>query len=275
MDESLNGDATPAGEHLQTGDRDCGQRAAEQDHAGKFGKRTRSPERTSGAAFPRRNGGLFRWAAKARLAKDPTFGLENPEQPKTEGFPPWTEDDVAAYERRWPIGTRQRVWLDVLLYTGLRRGDAVRLGRQHVRNCTATLITEKTGTTVALPILAVLQQTLDAGPCGDLAFVVGANGKPLKKESFGNMFAEAARAAGVKKSCHGLRKIAAIRCAENDATLPQMNAIFGWVGARMGLRYIEAANRKKLAAQAMEKLNIERTNFPAPEGEVRGREEKA
>jgi integrase len=40
---------------------------------------------------------------------------------------------VTAYEKRWPIGTRQRVWLDVLLYTGLRRGDAVRLGRQHIR----------------------------------------------------------------------------------------------------------------------------------------------
>jgi hypothetical protein len=40
----------------------------------------------------------------------------------------WTEEEMAAYERCWPIGTRQRVWLDVLAYTGLRRGDAVRGG---------------------------------------------------------------------------------------------------------------------------------------------------
>ena len=45
---------------------------------------------------------------------------------------------------RWPIGTRQRVWLDVLIYTGLRRGDAVRFGRQHVRDGIATIKTEKT-----------------------------------------------------------------------------------------------------------------------------------
>ena len=57
---------------------------------------------------------------------DPTIGVDDPLLPKTEGFPVWTEDHVAAYEKRWPIGTRQRVWLDVLLYTGLRRGDAVR-----------------------------------------------------------------------------------------------------------------------------------------------------
>ena len=121
----------------------------------------------------------------------------------------------------------------------------------------------------------MLQKTLDASPCGDLAFIAGARGEPFKKESFGNAFAEAARTAGVKKSCHGLRKIAATRCAENGATVPQMNAIFGWVGARMALHYIEAADRRKLAAEAMEKLNKERTDCPAPLGEVRGEERKA
>ena len=80
---------------------------------------------------------------------------------------PWTEDDVAAYEKLWPVGTRQRVWLDVLLYTGLRRGDAVRLGRQHIRDGIATLKTEKTDTVVTLPIFPVLSETLAKGPCGD------------------------------------------------------------------------------------------------------------
>ena len=89
-------------------------------------------------------------------------------------------------------------------YTGLRRGDAARLGRQHLRHGTATLTTEKKGMVVSLPILPVLQKTLEAGPCSDLAFVTSAHGKPFTKESFGNAFAEAARMAGVKKSCHGL-----------------------------------------------------------------------
>jgi integrase len=219
--------------------------------------------------------GLFRWAAKAKLAKDPTIGVEPPERPKTQGFPPWTEADIAAYEKRWPIGTPQRVWLDVLVYTGLRRGDAVLLGRQHVRDGTATLTTQKTATPVYLPILPVLQQPLDAGLCGDLVFIAGIRGQPFTKESFGNAFAEAARMAGVKKSCHGLRKVAATRCAENGATVPQMNAIFGWKGHKMALHYIEAADRKKLAAEAMEKLNKERTDCPAPSGKVRGETRKA
>jgi integrase len=117
--------------------------------------------------------GLFKWAAKASLVRgDPTIGVEDPAR------------QVAAYERHWPIGTRQRVWLDVLLYTGLRRGDAVRLGRQHIRNGVATIKTEKSGFTleVTLPILPVLAETLSAGPCGELTFIVGVNGKPLDSD---------------------------------------------------------------------------------------------
>src|SRR4029077_9789073 len=73
--------------------------------------------------------GLFRWALEAGMVKvDLTAGVKNPQRPKGDGFRPWTEDDVAAYEKCWPIGTRQRVWLDVMLYTGLRRGDAMRCG---------------------------------------------------------------------------------------------------------------------------------------------------
>jgi hypothetical protein len=72
---------------------------------------------------------LFRWAAEAKLVKiDPTVGVADPPRPTGDGFTPWTEDDIAAYEARWPIGTRERVWLDVLIYTGLRRGDASKIG---------------------------------------------------------------------------------------------------------------------------------------------------
>jgi integrase len=202
--------------------------------------------------------GLFRWAVKARLVKlDPTVDVDNPPRPKTEGFPIWTEDDVAAYEKRWPIGTRQRVWLDVLIYTGLRRGDAVRLGRQHVRNGVATIKTEKSGYTleVTLPILPILTKTLEAGPCGDLTFIAGENGHPLTKESFGNLFRKACRAASLReRSPHGLRKAAATRAANAGATVAELEAIFGWQGGTMAALYTRAADRRRLAQGAMHKL---------------------
>ena len=201
--------------------------------------------------------GLFRWATKAGLIKtDPTVGVENPKRKKSDGFPPWTEDHVATYERRWPIGTRERVWLDVVLYTGLRRGDAVRLGRQHVQDAIATIKTEKSGFTVevTLPILPVLETTLKAGPCGDLTFIVGESGRPLTKESFGNLFPDACREAGVPGSAHGVRKIAATRAANGGATVAQLEAIFGWQGGAMASLYTRAADRRRLAIEAMHKL---------------------
>jgi site-specific recombinase XerD len=83
--------------------------------------------------------GLFRWAKGAGLVKvDPTADVRNPKRKTSDGFVAWTEEHVTAYQAHWPIGTRQRVWLDVLLYTGLRRGDAVRVGpacaRWHDKN---------------------------------------------------------------------------------------------------------------------------------------------
>jgi integrase len=202
--------------------------------------------------------GLFRWAARAGLIKaDPTFGVENLRIPKTDGFTVWSEDDIAAYEARWPVGTRQRVWLDVLIYTGLRRGDAVRLGRQHVRNGIATVKTEKSGyrVEVSLPILPVLAKTLEAGPCGDLTFIAGENGHPFAKESFGNLFRKACNAAGLRRrSAHGLRKAAATRAANAGATVAELEAIFGWSGGSMAALYTRAADRRRLARGAMHKL---------------------
>jgi integrase len=215
--------------------------------------------------------GLFRWALDAGHVKvDPTTGVKNPARPKGGGFPVWTEDDVARYEGQWPPSTKERVWLDVLLYTGLRRGDAVKLGRQHVREGVATIRTEKSqgGITVTIPILPPLAATLEAGPCGELAFICGEGGQPLTKESFGNAFREACRAAGVAKSAHGVRKIGATRAAENGATVAELEAIFGWQGGGMAALYTRAADRARLAKGAMRKIE-RKTSIPSPSGKVR------
>jgi len=100
--------------------------------------------------------GLFQWAAKAEMVKvDPMASIDAPRRKHSPGYPTWTEDNVAAYQRRWPLGTRERVWIDVLLYTGLRIGDAVRAGRQHVREGKLYIVTEKTDTSVTLEMLPV------------------------------------------------------------------------------------------------------------------------
>ena len=216
--------------------------------------------------------GLFRWALDAELVEiDPTASVKNPPRPKTAGFRAWTEDDIAAFERRWPAGSRERVWLHVLLYTGLRRGDAVTLGRQHVRGGVATLRTEKNDTEVNIPILPILAETLAIGPTGDLAFIVGERGRPLTKESFGNCFKQACIAAGLMRhSAHGVRKAGATRAAEAGATVAELEALFGWTGGAMASLYTRTADRKRLARQASEKIgNVFGPHLSSGAGSVR------
>jgi len=223
--------------------------------------------------------GLFSWAVGAEHVRlDPTEGVKPPPRPKTAGFPVWTEEHIELYQRRWPLGTRQRVWLDVLLYSGLRRGDAVRYGRQHIRNGVGRIKTEKSKLelSVTVPVLPILQETLDAGPVGDMTFIVGANGTPLTKETFGNEFRDACNAAGVPGSAHGVRKVAATTAANNGATVAQLKALFGWDTDAMPALYTRTADRERLGRDAGHMLaNAERTSMPSPSKKVRASSRKS
>jgi integrase len=228
--------------------------------------------------------GLFEWAKDAQFVKsNPATAVKYPRLKSGEGFPAWTEDDAATYEARWPLGTRQRVWFAVLRYTGLRRGDVVRLGRQHVRDeivngrpaKVARMKTEKTSTPVTIVLLPPLLEALEAGPTADLAFICGSDGKPVTKESFGNAFADACRAAGVKKSAHGIRKLAATTSANNGATEAALNAQYGWTGSKMASLYTRSVDRERLALDNASKLlNESRTSIPSPMHKVRASKRK-
>ncbi|WJW79972.1 tyrosine-type recombinase/integrase [Bartonella sp. TP] len=204
--------------------------------------------------------GLFTWAVERELLlSNPCYGIKYPRLTNSDGFPAWSEEDVAKYYSYYRLGTRERVYLDVLLYTGLRRGDVVRIGYKNVSNNILIIKTEKSKyqTEVALPILPKLQQTLDAGIIGNYSFIASASGEPLTKESFGNMFRIACRKAGIEKSAHGVRKLSATRAANAGATVAELKAIFGWNDDEMASLYTKTANRRKLAAKAITKLNFE------------------
>jgi integrase len=176
-----------------------------------------------------------------------------------DGFHTWSQGELDRFEARWPLGTRQRLAFDLLLYTGLRRGDAVRVGRQHLRDSIIVLRTEKhrrgkAGEQVAIPILEPLAQSLAATKTGDLTYLVTDAGQPWMKESFGNWFREACRAAGCPGSAHGLRKAGATRAAERGASERQLMAIFGWSTGKMAQHYTRAADRMRLARDAAELL---------------------
>lgn len=233
---------------------------------------------------------LFRWAKETKyIAVDPSASVKNLPRPKTQGHVPWSEEWMARYDAAYPLGSKERVWRDVIAYTGLRRSDAVRVGRQHERRVKGirciVIKTQKTGREVTLPILPVLAATLAAGPIGELTWVVGATGRPIKAGTLGNYFEKACAAVGIPGRAHGIRKCAAMRAALNGATEDQLNALFGWEpGSGMAALYTAAANRVRLAMGSIDKLlgelpdagNEERTAkiFPLTLGEGAGKNAK-
>jgi integrase len=167
-----------------------------------------------------------------QLAVDDGWRKTNPvatakrvKQRPSKGFRTWTEEDIEHFRERWPLGSPQRFAMEILLHTGLRRSDAVRLGRQHVVGETFVLTTVNRGGRVGLsiPILPALKSILATASADQLTYIVTAQGAPRSVRAFTNWFREAAHAAGLPfdSSPHGLRKAACRRLAEAGCVSPR------------------------------------------------------
>jgi integrase len=194
------------------------------------------------------------------LKEDPTAGIKNMSG-KTDGFRTWNEDDIAAFEARHLIGTRERLALALLLCTAQRRSDVVRMGRQHIRNGAIEVTQQKTGTKLAVPIHPDLQAALAAMPSKHLTFLTTAFGKPFTAAGFTNWFRDACNAAGLPKgtSAHGLRKAAARRLAEAGCSANVIASITGHQSLSEIERYTKAADQARMARDGMATLIKQRT----------------
>ena len=172
------------------------------------------------------------------------------------GFHAWDDAEIAQFEARHPIGTKARLALALLLYSGQRRSDIVVFGRQHVKAGWLHFVQHKnrnrSPVTLQLPILPELQSVIDQSPTGDMTFLVTAFGKPFTNNGFGNWFGDRCREAGLQdRSAHGLRKASARRLAEWGATTEQIKAWCGWKTAKEADRYLREVNQRKLAGSVV------------------------
>lgn len=194
---------------------------------------------------------VFRWAMEEEHV------ITNPARDLTRirtdgsGWHSWEVEEVRRYETRHPVGSKARLALALLMYTGVRRSDVVLLGRQHVREGWLKFTAHKNRVVVEIPILPELQRIIDASPVGDLTFLVNDYGRPFTVAGFGNRFGKWCSEAEVPGRAHGLRKAAAAIAAENGATSQQLMAIFGWLTLAEAERYTRAAQRKRMAGDAM------------------------
>ena len=130
--------------------------------------------------------GLVQFAvAEGFRANDPTQDLKAPTK-KSAGFHTWTDAEIEQFEAYHPIGSKARLALALLLYSARRRGDVVRMGRQHVRNGVITVRQQKTDAELSIPIHPELQRVLDATAIGNLNFLVSERGEPFTAPRFDN-----------------------------------------------------------------------------------------
>jgi integrase len=186
------------------------------------------------------------------VREDPTAGIKL-KAVKSDGLHTWSDDEIAQFEAHHPIASKARLALALGLYTAQRRGDVIRIGRQHIRDGVLTVRQEKTGMALAIPVHPHLQTIIDATPIGHLTLLTTKSGRSYGANDFSEQFRAWCDAACLPKLCtfHGLRKAALTRLADAGCTVHEIAAISGHASLKMIERYTKAADQKRLAVSAM------------------------
>jgi integrase len=96
--------------------------------------------------------GLLQYCVAEGLCKEDVTASIKLAPTMSKGFHTWTDDEIAQFEAHHPIGSKPRLALALLLYIGQRRGDLIKMGRQHIRDGVLSIVQAKTGTPVAVPV---------------------------------------------------------------------------------------------------------------------------
>jgi len=196
---------------------------------------------------------LFKLAKKLEWRSDNPVELSEPVKHSGDGFHPWDEDDIAAYRKRWPLGTKARLAMELMLWTGARRGDAYLMPPP--KGGRFKWVAAKTGKPTSFVVAPQLQAAIDAmpeGSMGDETMLITDFGKPFSRAGFGNKMREWCDLAGLPKcTAHGLRKALTRRSADLGASQQELKALGGWENDDEVRTYAKNANRDKLAEGAL------------------------
>ncbi len=129
------------------------------------------------------------------------------------------------------------------------------MGRQHAKGAKISVVQQKTGKRLVIPMHARLKAELDLTPPDQLAYVCTEYGKPFSQAGFTKWFVSIARKAGLEgRTPHGLRKSAGRRMAEAGCTTKQIMAVLGHETLQEAARYTESADQERLADDAIATL---------------------
>ncbi len=182
-------------------------------------------------------------------------------------FHTWTEDELTQFEKRWPIGSRERTAYACFLYTGQRRSDVATMAWTHYDEPAGLMrvVQQKTAMEehdryLMVPVHPDLKTALDAWERRHILILASQRSRGMSAGSLGNFMADAIKAAGLPGRCvsHGLRKASCRRLAEAGCSAPEIMAISGHETLEEVERYVKQANQKHLARAAIGRLQERR-----------------
>ena len=180
-------------------------------------------------------------------------------------FRAWTDAECDAYERRWPIGTKQRTAYALMLYVGTARVDAHKITWRQLDDSGAQYIRSKTGVGVEMSVHGELHKALQATPRNHVTIINTEYGKPFTVGGFSGFMRDAMTAAGLPLDCkpNGLRKTLGRRLADAGCTAHEIMAVLGHTTLEEAERYTREADRRRGARQAVLKLEGRKENIGA------------
>jgi integrase len=146
---------------------------------------------------------MLEWAVgEGRVPDNPALGVKR-RKVKTDGYKTASEAHIKRIEARWPIGSKERLAFALILYTGQRRSDVVKMGPVHVHRGILTVDQKKTEggeeAHLEIPMHPKLKAIIEATPTVGLkTFLVTFFGNAYTSPGFGNWSRDICNAAG----CH-------------------------------------------------------------------------
>lgn len=213
------------------------------------------PARTAANMLRKRLSAVMKYAVRIGMATHNPVAVTRPFKIQAGGWHSWTEEEIAAYEAHHPVGSKARLALDLMLWTGQRLGDVRYLGAANIRGMRIELTQRKTNKFVSLPIMPALAESILAAEAAGPIFIITEHGKQFSEKGFGNRIRRWCDEVHLTRcSAHGLRKAAARRFAEAGCSNQEIKAWTGHTTDFEVARYTAAADQRTLSNAAADKL---------------------
>ncbi|ETX26486.1 tyrosine-type recombinase/integrase [Roseivivax isoporae] len=204
---------------------------------------------------------MYTWSVdRGKMDHNPVAGIARVHSYKG-GAAPWSPEDVRKFMRHHPEGSVARMWLILAMLTGARRGDLAILGRQHEVKRDGIMWLEwqpgkKGSAAMALPMAPQLYEASRAMKVQGPTYLLTQYGKPMASpDALGRKVEKWTAAAGLtRRSSHGLRKALGTILGELGCSELQIMAILAHTNPTTSSIYTKGAERRRMAASAMETL---------------------